>query len=66
MPAPPSPRRLDVWLDARKVGELREQGNLWAFRYEPEWQASGFDLSPGLRRADGVVPSVGRPTWWRT
>ena len=31
MPAPPSPRRLDVWLDARKVGELREQGNTLPF-----------------------------------
>src|SRR5690606_26074382 len=55
MPAPPSPRRLDVWLDARKVGELREQGNLWTFAYEREWQASGFDLSPALRRADGEI-----------
>ena len=66
MPAPPSPRRLDVWLDARKVGELREQGNLWAFRYEPEWQASGFDLSPGLRRIDGEIVDGAslRPVQW--
>lgn len=66
MPAPPSPRRLDVWLDARKVGELREQGNLWTFAYEREWQASGFDLSPALRRADGEIVDGAslRPVQW--
>lgn len=66
MPAQPSPRRLDVWLDARKVGELREQGNLWTFAYEREWQASGFDLSPALRRADGEIVDGAslRPVQW--
>lgn len=33
MATSPAPRRLDVWLDAQKIGELREQGNLWAFEY---------------------------------
>ncbi len=66
MPAPPSPRRLEVWLDARKVGELREQGNLWSFGYDREWQASGFDLSPALRRADGEIVDGAslRPVQW--
>src|SRR5690606_30407595 len=66
MPAAPSPRLLEIWLDARKVGELREQGNLWALRYEPSWQASGFDLSPALPRANGgIAGGAGlRPVQW--
>lgn len=65
-PAPPSPRRLHVWLDVRKVGELREQGNLWAFSYEREWQAAGFDLSPALPRAHGEIVDGAslRPVQW--
>lgn len=66
MPTPPSPRRLDVWLDTQKIGELREHGNLWALSYEPSWQASGFDLSPVLRRADGEIVDGAslRPVQW--
>ncbi len=66
MATSPAPRRLDVWLDAQKVGELREQDNLWAFRYEPAWQASGFDLSPALARADGEIVDGAslRPVQW--
>ena len=66
MATSPDPRRLDVWLDAQKIGELREQGNLWAFEYEPAWQASGFDLSPALPRADGEIVDGAslRPVQW--
>lgn len=66
MATSPDPRRLDVWLDSQKVGELREQGNLWALRYEPSWQASGFDLSPALPRADGEIVDGAslRPVQW--
>ena len=34
--APPPSRSLDVWIDRRKVGQLREQGNIWALHYTPE------------------------------
>ena len=66
MAAPPPPRRLDVWLDARQVGELREQGNLWAFRYAPDWRDTGFDLSPTLPRAAGEIIDGAslRPVQW--
>lgn len=66
MATSPDPRRLDVWLDSQKVGELREQGNLWALRYEPSWQASGFDLSPALPRAEGEIVDGAslRPVQW--
>lgn len=66
MAAAPLPRRLQAWLDTRKVGELREQGNVWAFRYEPDWQAAGFDLSPALPRAAGEIVDGGslRPVQW--
>ena len=40
-------------LDKRgQVGVLKEQNNIWVFRYTPEWVASpdGFDLSPALPR----------------
>src|SRR5690554_2422464 len=66
MATSPAPRRLDVWLDAQKIGELREQGNLWAFEYESAWQASGFDLSPALSRANGEIVDGAslRPVQW--
>ncbi|MCK9489957.1 MAG: HipA domain-containing protein [Xanthomonadales bacterium] len=65
-PEPPPPRSLDVWIDRRKVGQLRERGNIWAFRYTPEWQAQGFDLSPALPRADGEIIDGAslRPVQW--
>lgn len=64
--APPPSRSLDVWIDRRQVGQLREQGNIWAFRYAPEWLAQGFDLSPALpRTADGIVDGASlRPVQW--
>lgn len=66
MAAPPLPRRLDVWLEDRQVGELREHGNVWALRYKPEWQQSGFDLSPALPRTAGEIVDGGslRPVQW--
>ena len=66
MSVQPPPRRLAVWLDARQVGELREQGNLWAFRYGPAWRDTGFDLSPTLPRAAGEIVDGAslRPVQW--
>ena len=62
----PSPRRLEVWLEQRRVGELREQGNLWAFSYDSAWQHEGLDLSPALpRAAGGIVDGASlRPVQW--
>jgi len=65
-PGPPPPRSLDVWIDRRKVGQLREQGNIWALRYTSQWQAQGFDLSPALPRAGGEIIDGAslRPVQW--
>ena len=43
-------RQLRVLVNDQWVGLLREQNDLWAFEYTPEWQASvhGYDLSPAL------------------
>lgn len=62
----PGARRLELLLDERRVGELREQGNVWALAYDPDWQASGFDLAPGLPRAEGelVDGASHRPVQW--
>ncbi len=66
MSMPQSPRPLEVWLDQRRVGELREQGNLWAFRYDPAWRQVGLDLSPALPRAAGEIVDGAslRPVQW--
>ncbi|MCD9006336.1 HipA domain-containing protein [Luteimonas sp. XNQY3] len=59
-------RRLNVLLDDRRVGELREHGNVWALAYDPQWQATGFDLAPGLPRAEGELVDGAslRPVQW--
>ncbi|WP_368563018.1 HipA domain-containing protein [Pseudoxanthomonas sp. UTMC 1351] len=60
------PRRLEIWLEDRRIGELREQGNLWALAYDTAWRQDGYDLSPSLPRAEGEVvdgASV-RPVQW--
>jgi serine/threonine-protein kinase HipA len=61
-------RQLDVLLGGSMVGRLREEDDLWAFEYTPQWAASaeGFDLAPGLPRtqlvhADGASR---RPVQW--
>lgn len=61
-------RALNVFADARQVGQLREQDDIWEFEYDPEWQTSpdAFDLSPALSRRtplhrDG---SSQRPVQW--
>lgn len=61
-----APRRLEILLDDARVGELREQGNLWTLAYTADWQAGGFDLSPALPRASGEVVDGAsqRPVQW--
>lgn len=65
-PGTPPPRRLEIWMDASRVGELREQGNLWTLVYDEAWRQAGFDLSPALRREDGEVADGAsrRPVQW--
>ncbi len=66
MNAAPPARRLDLWIEHRRVGELGEQGNLWSLTYDPDWQHDGFDLSPALPRTSGVVTDGAsqRPVQW--
>jgi len=60
------PRQLDVWLEQRRIGELHEQGNVWALHYDPAWRDDGFDLSPALPRSAGEIHdgSSLRPVQW--
>lgn len=62
----PPPRSLAVWFDDRLIGELREQGNLWALDYDASWCETGFDLSPALPRADRTIADGAshRPVQW--
>jgi serine/threonine-protein kinase HipA len=61
-------RSLNVYVDSRLMGRLREGEDLWRFEYDKGWaQASdSFDLAPGLPRktlehADGGTM---RPVQW--
>lgn len=61
-------RRLEVSINERAVGWLREADDVWAFDYAPAWAAAddGFDLSPALPRSrpshlDGASM---RPVQW--
>ena len=60
----PAERRLYVWLDDALVGQLSEQGNLWRFDYDAEWQ--GGDISPALPRQAGTIVDGAslRPVQW--
>lgn len=61
-------RTLHVFLNASRVGVLSEGSDLWSFAYEPAWasDAAGFDLAPGLPRAQGLHTDGGshRPVQW--
>lgn len=59
-------RELVATINGRLVGRLRENDNLWAFEYDPEWIANGFDLSPHLPRAQGTIldGATSRPVQW--
>ncbi|NTV94321.1 MAG: type II toxin-antitoxin system HipA family toxin [Thiobacillus sp.] len=63
-----SARELEVWLDHDRVGTLRDETSHWTFAYAPEWLANprGFDLSPGLKRADTTIVDTSnqRPVQW--
>src|SRR5690606_4645859 len=61
-------RELIALINSTRVGRLREENNLWAFEYEPQWIASdlAFDLSPHLPRSEGrIVDGTSiRPVQW--
>ena len=61
-------RELRAFINDRPVGELSEEGDAWAFAYEPAWAADpeGFDLSPALPRSTGriVDGASERPVQW--
>lgn len=63
-----SVRELVVWLDRERIGSLYDEGSHWSFAYTAEWLANpqGFDLSPGLTRADSPIVdgSNQRPVQW--
>lgn len=49
-------RRLEILVNDRRIGELRETDDLWVLEYAPAWSAApdGFDLSPALPRSAPV------------
>lgn len=61
-------RRLDVWLNRRRIGVLAEGDDLWRFEHDTAWAADpeGFDLAPGLPRVQRVHEdgSTHRPVQW--
>lgn len=61
-------RSLNVYIDQRRVGTLREGDDLWSFEYDGEWvlAGDGFDLSPALPRAQVRHEDGGtqRPVQW--
>lgn len=61
-------RELHAFIDDRPVGVLSEEGDAWAFAYEPAWTSDprSFDLSPALPRSAGriVDGASERPVQW--
>lgn len=61
-------RTLEVVINANHVATLRDTAGVWSLEYTPEWIASadGYDLSPALARAKGVIVdgSSERPVQW--
>jgi len=61
-------RSLVVYLNDRRIGELQENNDLWAFEYDADWSAdeSAFDLSPALprRQTEHLDGATLRPVQW--
>ena len=63
-----SERALDIFINDRKIGTLREANDLWKFDYEQAWSdaSDGFNLSPALdrRTISHVDGASDRPVQW--
>lgn len=63
-----SMRKLHVFIGTRRIGELLENNDIWAFHYSPEWAVAqdGFDLSPALPRnpLEHLDGGTLRPVQW--
>jgi serine/threonine-protein kinase HipA len=61
-------RSLAVYIDARRIGTLSEDNNLWQFEYEHQWvdAADAYSLSPALPLEAGLTRDGGtlRPVQW--
>lgn len=61
-------RQLDVFINARQVGTLREENDIWSFDYCEAWASASdsFDLSPALPRAKRTCVDGAslRPVQW--
>lgn len=63
-----SERELHAFINDRRIGILSEEGDIWAFAYDPAWETDpqAFDLSPALPRNIGriVDGASERPVQW--
>lgn len=61
-------RSLNVYINTVQVGVLSEDNDIWQFAYDAEWLTApgGYDLSPGLARAQNphIDGSTLRPVQW--
>ena len=61
-------RHLDVFLDRKRIGILKESSGIWAFRYDNSWATNpgAYPLSPGLPLSTGEIldGSTERPVQW--
>jgi serine/threonine-protein kinase HipA len=66
--APSAARVLNVTVNERLVGQLRESNDIWSFEYAPAWSEypGAFSLSPGLLMAAKLITdgSSMRPVQW--
>jgi serine/threonine-protein kinase HipA len=61
-------RELVASINGVTVGRLRDEADIWSFEYDIAWtkSADGFDLAPGIPRAQGRIVDGGsmRPVQW--
>ena len=61
-------RQLEVVLNDRVIGDLKEVSDIWGFDYRPEWMQDpeAFDLSPAIGRhqQEHLDGASKRPVQW--
>jgi serine/threonine-protein kinase HipA len=59
-------RELEVLIELERVGRLSENAGIWSFEYDPQWQATGYPLAPGLPIQAQPILDTGtsRPVQW--